>query len=303
MKQPVIAIIGAGSVGTTTAYALLLRTIPAKIVMVDVNASKCDGEVKDLKDSVAISKTSAIVSGSLQEAGQADIIIITAGVPQKPGQTRPEILNTNYQIIGSIIHDMKPLKKTSIIIMVTNPVDVLTRYAQEISGLPYHQVFGAGTFLDTNRLRGFLGEYVAVNPNSIDAYVVGEHGDNQVVAWSTALIGGMPLRSLDISEKILDEIAIKTKNKAYDVIASKGYTSFGVAAGLVTYCENIVADLKQVIPVSCFLEELGVYASMPVVLGIQGIEKILRLPLNKQEQTKLEKSASILDQQYAEIKK
>jgi L-lactate dehydrogenase len=301
MKQPVIAVIGAGAVGSATAYALMLRNVAAKIMIVDADADKCCGEVQDLKDTLSLSHTSSVCMASLQDAGQADIIIITAGIAQKPGQKRIDILATNHDIIGSVIHSMKPIKSSSIIIMVTNPVDILTRYVQEISGLPRTRVFGSGTLLDSNRLRGLLGEKLSINPASIQAYVLGEHGDNQFVVWSSAQIGGVSLSSF-FKQQDQEELAEKAKYKAYDIISRKGCTAFGVASSLVTYVENIVGDLKLVCPLSCFIDDLGVCLSMPVVLGAQGIERILRPALNKQEQEKLVVNATILDKQYKELR-
>lgn len=302
MQQPLIAIIGAGAVGSTIAYTLLLHNRASKILLVDVNVNKCKGEILDLEDSLAMQSSIKICTGSLQEAGQADIIIIAAGIPQKPGQTRLELFKTNYKIMGSIIQDMKPAKN-SIIIVVTNPVDLLTRYVQEISGLPRNQVFGSGTFLDTYRLRELLGNYLHINPHSIQVYVLGEHGDSQCVPWSIARIGTVPLSAFSMSEKILDEMAFKAQQRAYDIIACKGFTSFGIATAVAMYCESIMSDSKCVIPVSCFVEDLNAYLSMPVILGLNGIEHILHPPLNKQEQEKLAQSAKILNEQYAQLRR
>lgn len=301
MKQPVIAIIGAGSVGSTAAYALIMHNVAAKILLVDIDVNKCAGEVQDLEDALFVSGASTVSVGSLSDAGQADIIVITAGIPQKPGQTRLELLATNHEIVGSIVQQMKPIKSGSIIIVVTNPVDIVTRYVQEISGLPKNQVFGSGTFLDTNRLCGLLGDHMSISPNSIQAYVLGEHGDNQFVSWSTAQIGGVPLSAFSLSEKTLDDIALKTQHKAYGVIECKGFTAFGVASAIAVYCENIIGNLKRVYPVSCFIEDLGVYVSMPVVLGSRGVENVLRPVLHSQEQDKLVTSAKLLAKQYTEI--
>lgn len=301
MKQPTIAIIGAGAVGSTAAYAAIVRDIPAKIMVVDINVKKCEGEIEDLTDTLSMSGTSEVYGGSLQDAGQADIIVITAGIPQKAGQTRLELLKTNYDVVGSIVKAMKPIKKSSIIIVVTNPIDILTRYVQEVADLPKNQIFGSGTFLDTHRLRGLLGEHLHINPSSIHAYVLGEHGDSQFVAWSTAQVGCVPLSSFpELNQQTLDVLAQKAQHKAYDIIACKGFTSFGIAACIATYCENIIGDLKRVIPVSCFIEKYGVCLSMPAVIGAQGIEKILQPPLNDLEQKKLEASAKILEKQWTE---
>lgn len=300
MQQSKIAIIGAGAVGSTTAYALVMRGIASHIMLVDLNEKRCQGEVQDLFDAAAIQGITDVTMGTLKGAGQANIIIIAAGVPQKPGQTRLELLQTNHKVIGSIVEGMKPFKKDAIIIVVTNPVDILTRYVQEISGLPRTQVFGSGTFLDTQRLRGFIGKRLDINPSSIHAYVLGEHGDSQFVAWSTAHIGGAPVAQFtELPQAELEAIAVKARRKAYEIIECKGFTSFSVAACVATYCYDILADAKRVVPVSCFIDSLGVCLSMPAVLGRNGIQEVMQEPLNTQEQKQLAASAEVLKQNYA----
>jgi L-lactate dehydrogenase len=299
MQTSTVAIIGAGAVGSTSAYALMLRGIASHIILVDINVKKCEGEVQDLFDAASIQGESRITVGTLKEAAQADIIVIAAGMPQKPGQSRLELLATNKNIIGSMIENMRPFKKEAIIIMVTNPVDILTRYVQDIAGLPRLQIFGSGTFLDSQRLRGLIGAKLSINPNSIHAYVLGEHGDSQFVAWSTAHIGGVPIAQFpQIMKTDLEALALEARQKAYKIIECKGFTSFSVAACVATYCYDILSDAQRVLPVSCFVESLGVCLSMPVVLGRNGIEQMLPLPLNSDEQKKLELCVDVLKKNY-----
>ena len=185
--------------------------------------------------------------------------------------------------------------------MVTNPVDILTRYAQDISGIARNQIFGSGTFLDTHRLRGLLAERLQINPSSLHVYVLGEHGDSQCVAWSTAHVGGDPITAFSLSQSDLDALALQAQNKVYDIIACKGFTSFSIAACVATYCENIIGDLKRVVPVSCFIEQYGVCMSMPAVLGAHGVEEIVCPPLNAQEQKQINMCVEILAKQFKEI--
>lgn len=303
MKQPTIAIIGAGAVGSTAAYALILKNIPAKIILIDINEKKCSGEIQDLIDARCITGSCALNSGAMHDAGNADIIIITAGIAQKPGQTRVELAKTNIEIVDSIIKTIKPIRKNSIIIIVTNPVDSITRHVQEVAGIERNRIFGSGTFLDTQRLRSFLAQRLKVAPQSVQADVLGEHGDSQLVNWSSAHIDGVPLSSFaQFNHHEFDEIALKTERKAYDIIACKGFTNFGIATCIATYCEIILADLKQVIPVSCYVERYDVCFSLPAVLGLQGVEEIIFPQLSDEEEKKLEESARILNQYYAEIK-
>jgi len=295
MKHSKIAIIGAGSVGSTTAYALILKSIAAEIILIDIDEPRCHGEILDLSDALTFDGSSKIRSGSSADAAQADIIIIAAGRAQKPGETRRELLTTNKKIIADIFATIKPINPAAIIIMVTNPVDPLTALAQSISDLPIHQVFGTGTFLDTLRLRGHIAEKFNIARESIHAYIIGEHGDSQCVAWSSAEIAGTPITQFpDMHEKNFEAIAQKVKNIAYDIIACKGSTHFGIATCVAKICNAIVFDQKLIMPLSTYIKDYDVVFSMPVVVGENGIEKIIPIPLNDNERKNLELSAEQL---------
>lgn len=295
MKHSKIAIIGAGVVGSTTAYTLLLKTITAEIILVDIDQTRCHGEILDLSDAMFFNGTSVVRSGTPQDAAQADIIIIAAGKPQKPGETRLELLATNKKVISDIFTSIKPTNPQAIIIMVTNPLDPLTMLAQKLSGLPTHQVFGTGTFLDTLRLRGLIAKKTNVAPSSVNAYVIGEHGDSQCIAWSSADIAGTPITEFPgIEQKDLDLMAQQVKDKVYEIIQCKGSTSFGIAACVTAMCEAIVFNQKIVMPLSTYIEQYKTCFSMPTVLGENGIETILSIPLNDDEQKKLSNSAQQL---------
>ncbi len=295
MKHSKIAIIGAGSVGSTTAYALILKSIAAEIILVDIDEPRCHGEILDLSDALTFDGSSKIRSGSAADAAQADIIIIAAGRAQKPGETRRELLSSNKKIVADIFTTIKPINPAAVIIMVTNPVDPLTALAQSISGLPVHQVFGTGTFLDTLRLHGSIADKFNIARESIHAYIIGEHGDSQCVAWSSAEIAGTPLAQFpDMHEENLEAIAQKVKNIAYDIIACKGSTHFGIASCVARICNAIVFDQKLIMPLSTYIKNYDVVFSMPVVVGESGIEKIIPIPLNDNEQKNLEMSAEQL---------
>ncbi len=295
MKHAQIAIIGAGTVGSTTAYALMLQNIATDIILVDIDEPRCKGEMLDHSDTLSFSGTSVIRSGTSKEAGQAKIIIIAAGARQKPEQSRIDLLQTNKKIVSSVIEKIEPINPETIIIMVTNPVDILTFHAQNLVQLPKTQVFGSGTFLDTQRLRGIIAEKINIAEQSIHAYILGEHGDTQFPAWSCARVAGIPLLDFpELTEKDLDAIAEKTRQQAYEIIACKGATYYGIAACVTAMCENILFDQKRVLPLSCYIEEFGICLSIPVVLGKNGIEQILSMPLNQQEQEKLAYSAEQL---------
>ncbi len=295
MKHSKIAIIGAGAVGTTTAYALILQSITAEIILVDINETRCNGEILDLSDALPFGNNSFIKSGKIKDASQADIIVIAAGARQKPGQSRLELIDTNQQVLMSILNKLQPINPSAILIMVTNPVDIIALCAQEYSGLPKKQVFGSGTFLDSMRLRELISQKINIAEQSIHAYILGEHGDSQFAAWSCAQVGGIPLLEyLGLNKKELDIIEQTTRDKAYEIIKCKGSTFFGIATCVAAICRIIIFNEKRVIPVSCFIEKFGISLSMPTILGENGIEKILSIPLNTEEQTKLESSAQKL---------
>ncbi len=292
MKQTKIAIIGAGAVGSTTAYALMLKNIPAEIHLVDVNPQRCKGEVFDLVDALSFSTTSKIKSSDLSHVKDSDIIILTAGIPQKPGQTRQELVTTNKQIILSIINNLKPFKQDTIIIVVTNPVDALTYFVQQASGLAEGHVFGTGTFLDSQRVRGAIAEKLGIAEESIHAYILGEHGDSQVAAWSSARIAGVPVLDFQgITQQDLDAFAQDTRTKVYEIIKCKGATFFGIAACVAALCEDIIFDQKRIAPVSVFNKKFDVCFSFPAVIGCHGVEQVIPVILNDAEEKQLLLSA------------
>lgn len=288
MKESEIALVGAGVVGSITAYTLMMRNIASRLILVDVKDSKCRGEVDDLSDALSFSTTAGVRMGTLSDAGQADIAIITAGSPQKPGQSRTQLLQINRAVINDVISGMKPLNPNLILIVVTNPVDVLTYQALQLSGLAKHQVLGSGTLLDTQRLRHLIGERVGVSEQSIHVYVLGEHGDTQCVSWSSGTIAEKSLLEFpELSLQVREDMARIARDKAYNIIACKGATAFGIAACVSAYCQNIIDDTKRTTPVSCYVPEYDVCMSMPVVIGARGIEKIIIPSLSEQEKAQL----------------
>ncbi len=284
MKHIRISIIGAGAVGSTIAYALMLKNVAAEILLVDINEIRCRGEILDLSDALSFCSTSIIRSGTAQDIKNSEIIILAAGKRQIPGQDRTELLKENKKIIESIVTKIQPFSKDSIIIVVTNPVDAMTYFAQKASNLPYEQVFGSGTFLDTQRVRNLISKKIGIAEQSIHAYILGEHGDSQFPVWSSAQVAGIPLADFGLSKQELDRIAHDTKNKAYEIIACKGATYYGIATCVTALCRTIIFDQKRVTPVSCYLQKYDVYLSMPVVIGSKGIERILPIKMNPDEQ-------------------
>ncbi|HRN78354.1 MAG TPA: L-lactate dehydrogenase [Candidatus Dependentiae bacterium] len=294
MNHKKIAIIGAGSVGTTTAYALILYNTPAEIILIDIDHNRCKGEVLDLADTIGFSSTPGIYSGTCQDACNADIIVIAAGARQKPGQKRSELLETNKKVVEAVLDQLRFVQKHAIVIMVTNPLDPLTWYAQEKLSLPRAQIFGTGTFLDSQRLQGILSQKLNISRESIQAYILGEHGDMQFPAWSITRINEKPLAMFNLSEETLNTIAQETRNKAYEIISCKGATFYGIATCVAIICHAIIFDKKFILPLSIYLENFGVCMSMPAILGKQGIEQVLDITLNSHEQESLARAATVL---------
>jgi len=295
MKHSSIAVIGIGYVGSTTAYGLLLSNITGEVILVDIDEARCKGEVLDLSDALPFCEASKVRTGTAKEAGQADIIIITAGTPQVPGQARTELVEENAQIVRTIIEQIKPINPQAIIILVSNPVDVMTLCAQKFSGLPRGQVFGSGTLLDTQRLRGGIAKRIGLAEQSIHAFIIGEHGDTQLPAWHSAYAGGVPLKNFpQLTPDVLEELAVWTRKKAYEIIECKRATYYGIATCVAQMCESIIFDQKQVMPLSTYVDEYDVAFSMPVVLGERGIEQRLPIVLSCDEKKKLAESAQHL---------
>lgn len=292
MKQT-IAIIGAGAVGATSAYALILTKIAANILMVDIDAMRCKGEVIDLSDACSfMNKSSSISVGTFEDARNAQIIVISAGARQKPGQSRTELLSTNKKVIEHIINNLQPINPSAIILMVSNPLDILAYDAWKLSGLPPAQVFGTGTLLDSKRLGGIISQQVGIAQESVHGYILGEHGDSQFPAWSMSRINGLSLSNFPkLTTQVLSNAADTCRNKAYEIISCKQATYYGIGTCVATICQAILEDQKIILPLSCFIKEWDVFLSVPVVLGTGGIETILPLTLNDKEQEQLKQSA------------
>lgn len=300
IPQSKIAIIGAGAVGATTAYTATLKNLAAEILLIDVNETKEAGEVMDIADGLSLVETGCVKGADFKDARDADIIVITAGAPQKPGETRLDLIKKNVEIQKSIFKQIGKLRPTAIIIMVANPVDVLTVVAQKLSGLPRNQVFGSGTTLDTMRFKATLAKKLGVSPQSVHGYVLGEHGDSEFVAWSSVTVGGVPANKLKITTKDKREIEKKVKKEAYEIINRKGATFYGIALVLSDIIEAILFNQQKIMPVSSMLLECqgvsDVCLGMPAVLGRSGVEKVWPLALNASEKKKLQNSAKVLKQ-------
>jgi L-lactate dehydrogenase len=289
-----IAIIGAGRVGSTVAYTLIMKNIASHIVMVDIQQERCEGEVLDLTPSIAFSETKSISTGNFQDARTANIIIIAAGFAQTPGESRLDLLDKNREIILSIMHNLEPLKSDTIIIMITNPLDIMTLTAQKNSSLPTPQIFGTGTFIDTIRLRQALAQELNVHQNAIETLIIGEHGDSQCVVWSHSFCNGIPITTMRIKKERLEAIAQQVKHEAYTIIKKKCATYYGIACCTARLCQIIASDQNEILPLSTYIPEFNICLSVPVILGKNGVKKIMPFSFDEKEISCLKKSAEKL---------
>ena len=299
-----IAIIGCGHVGATSAYSILMNGTVEELVIIDEDGEKLLGEVMDLQHAVPLSSPVRIWAGDYEDAAAADIVVIAAGAGSKPGEMRLDLLGRNSIVIREIVQKLKRSNFDGIILITTNPVDVLAQIAQEESGLPPARVIGSGTVLDTARLRFLLGEELGIEAGSIHAYVIGEHGDSEVATWNAARVGGAPLEDFCQPQcpdfpKMLETV----RQAAPEIIKRKGYTSFAVASCVNRICAAILRDERTILPVSTMTGGQygidGVYLSLPCVVGRGGVEKIVELPL---ERAGLLASADLLKKTLSELK-
>ena len=298
LKQK-IAIIGAGAVGSTTAYTLMLKNLVAEIILVDVNKEKEQGEVLDMSDAMSFSETSGVKAGDYKDVKDADIIILTAGVAQKPGETRLDLVTKNKAIVSSIFKEIGELKSSAIVIVVSNPVDIITYLVQEISGLSKNQVFGTGTGLDSARLRSNLAKRFDVDSKQVDGFVLGEHGDSEFVAWSTVNIAGKPIKEI-LKEEEMNKIADEVKNEVYEIIKDKGATYYGIAMVVADIVEALTLNQNKILPVTYRLENWngvsGVCLGSTAIVGSSGIVKSWPIELNAEEKIKFQTSAEKIKQ-------
>jgi L-lactate dehydrogenase len=301
-----IALVGVGFVGSTYAYALLLSGLAAEIVLIDVNRERAEGEAMDLNHTVPFAHPTRIYAGTYADCEGAAITVIAAGTNQKPGETRLDLVRRNASIFGQIVPQVAQANPDGIIVVATNPVDVLTSVTLKLSGFPANRVFGSGTILDTARFRYLLSEQLGVDPRSVHAYIIGEHGDSEVPVWSLANVAGMRLptfcaeNGIPLTSEDMERIFHQTRDAAYEIIRRKGATYYAVAAGLMRITEAILRDQNTVLSISSLIEDYygidGVCLSLPTVVSRRGIERLLRLELSPAEARGVRKSADVLRQ-------
>lgn len=296
--------VGCGFVGSASVFALMQSGLFSEIALIDANREKAEGEAMDISHGIPFAKQMRIYAGDYDDVKDAGIVIVTAGANQQPGETRLDLVNKNVGIFKKIIPEISSRGFEGILLIVANPVDILTKVAIQLSGFPENRVIGSGTVLDTARLKYRLSEHLGVDSKSIHAFIVGEHGDSEIAAFSSANVSGIPLsrfcelRGHFAHHEAENEIAEKVKNSAYDIIQRKKATYYGVAMAVKRICEVIVRNEKAILPVSTSMHgEYGiedVVLSMPCVVGSDGIEIQVPVVLSDEEKAKLQESANIL---------
>jgi L-lactate dehydrogenase len=307
-----VAIVGVGNVGASFAYALLLSGLTSEIVLIDANRHRAEGEAMDLQHAVPFVKPTRVWAGDYADCEGAAVTVIAAGAAQKPGETRLDLVRKNAAIFAQIVPQVAAANPTGIILVATNPVDVLSYETWRLSGLPPEMVIGSGTILDTARFRAALSEHFRVDPRSVHAFIAGEHGDTEVPIWSSANIAGMHLREFSAANGIrydqdeMDAIFAATRDAAYEIIERKGATYYAVAAGLLRIVEAVVRDQRTVLSVSSLIRDYSgiddVYLSLPTVLSRDGVERVLRIDLSVGEADGLRASARLLRETIASLR-
>ena len=295
-----IAIIGAGHVGATTAYALMLRALLREIVLIDSDAALAEAEAADLSHANALARPARIWLGDYADTASARIAVITAGAATAGAQSRLSVASQSADIVAACVKQLAAAGFEGVIVVASNPVDLMALIASRHAGLAPGRVIGAGTLLDSSRLRQLLAEKLGVAPASLDGDVLGEQGDSEVVAFSAVRIGGIPLEEFVGPKPRLNHHALAedVRQAGYRIVAGKGYTSFGVATATVRICEAIMRDEKAVLPVSTLLTGqygiFDIYLSLPFILGAGGVERVLTPKLTFAEEAALGKSAAVL---------
>jgi L-lactate dehydrogenase len=298
-----VAVVGAGQVGATFSFALMMSGLASSIVLIDMNSDLSEGHTMDLNHGLSFAHPTRIFAGDYPDCKGADIVIVTAGAAQKPNETRLDLVKKNTEIFKDIIPKVAD-QNPDMILIVSNPVDILTYVALKISGYPMNRVIGSGTTLDTARFRFLLSQHCGVDPRNVHAYIIGEHGDSEVPVWSQVNIAGVPLKDYcpgcegDCSTEEREEIFHQVKNAAYEIIKLKGYTNFAISLALVRIVSSILRDENSVLTVSSLIDDFygikDVCLSIPIILNLNGISRHIHINLNDTEIHRLRDSAESL---------
>ena len=296
-----VAIVGTGLVGSSTAFSLITQGVCEEILMIDINPEKAKGEVMDLNHCIEyLNRNTKVRVGSYDECGDVDIVVITAGAPPKPGQTRIDTLQISANIVESIVNPIMSSGFTGHFIIISNPVDMIAYHVYKLSGLPKSNIIGTGTSVDSARLKNFIGELLNVDPRCVQAYSMGEHGDSQMIPWSHVYIGGKPFNKVieDNKERVgdvdLDKLVMDTAKAGWEVYNRKGTTYYGIATATVAIIKAILNDENRIMPVSTLLEgeygEENLFTGVPVVLNNSGVKEVVEIEMTEEELVKFKKS-------------
>ncbi len=298
------AVVGCGFVGASCAFSLVESGLFSEMVLIDVNKEKAEGEAMDLSHGVPFTRPIEVYAGDYPDLEGAGIVIIAAGANQKPGETRIDLVHKNIKIFQQIVPQITKYNSEGILLVVTNPVDILTYATLQISGLPRARVIGSGTVLDTARLKYLLGRRLGVDPRGVHAFIIGEHGDSELAVWSSANISGVDLSEfcsaggMKLTAEELDTLYREVRDSAYEIIDKKGATYYGIAMSVRRICESIVRDERSILPVSSLITGhyglTDICMGVPSILGREGVERVLDIPLNAEENARLLKSAASL---------
>jgi len=306
-----LGIVGCGFVGSTAAYSMVLEGIGSELVLIDINANLARAQAEDILHATPFSHPARIESGDYENLVGAKIVVLACGVSQKQGETRLQLLQRNHQVFEQVVPKVLKYAPDSILLVASNPVDIINQIVTKISKLPPRRVIGSGTILDTARFRALLADHVGVAPQSVHAYVLGEHGDSEVLVWSSASVGGIPLhefaaeRGGSITEEVKARIDNGVRRAAYRIIEGKNATYYGIGAGLARIAQAIRDDERVVLTVSSVISGIpgfeGVSLSLPRVLGSSGVVATLTPRLSPEEGKALGKSAAIIKQAASEL--
>ncbi len=303
MDNNKVMIVGTGNVGASIAFAALnQRTAINEIILTDIVAEDAEGEAMDLRDALAVAPSYVKISnGTYKDAKDCDVVVITAGIPQKPGESRMDLLDKNVKIFKDMIAEIMASGFDGIFLIVSNPMDVLTYFTLKFSGLPSEKVIGSGTLLDSARLKERTASYLNINPKSVHAYQVGEHGDTELTLWSLADVGGQKVEEL-LPEEDRNNISEFVKNEAYEIINRKGATYYGIATCVLQILNSILNDELRILPVSSFDSFSGTCFGWPSVVGREGVVRRLDLKISEKEGMELQKSINALNKAIKSVK-
>lgn len=304
-----VGIVGAGYVGATAAYAMVMRGVGREVVLVDKNADRAVAEADDLRHAVPFANPLEITSGDYDELAGCRVVVLCAGVGQRPGESRLQLLKRNADVFHEVVPQALKRAPEAVLVVATNPVDVMTHLAVQFAtgcGVPAQRVLGSGTTLDTARFRSLLGAHCGVDPHHVHAHVIGEHGDSEVLTWSLVTVGGMPLedfarlRKIELTESVRRQVDDKVRRAAYTIISGKNATYYGIGSALARIVEVILHDQRSILTVCTITADVqgirDVTVSLPRLVGGNGVQQTFPLPLNESEQLRLKDSAAIIRQ-------